>query len=292
MTASIPIHSGMSAFAADYDGFVLDLWGVIHDGTVLFPGVVDCLERLDGAGKKIVMLTNAPRRAHAIAASMEKMGMPRAYCAAIMSSGEATHLSLRGRYDAVLAGTGPHCFHIGPERDENLFDGLDIERVADVAAADFIVNTGPWVDGAKVSDYEVTLAAGAGRGLPMVCANPDLEVIRGGNRIICAGALARRYEEMGGKVRYFGKPRPAIYDSCFAMLGIGERARILAVGDSLRTDIAGAKGAGIAAVLVAGGLHGEEFGADGGDGLDGARIARACAEAGVAPIAAIPGFVW
>ncbi len=294
MTTAIPILDGMSALAADYDGFIVDLWGVIHDGTTLYPGVVDCLRRLDKAAKTFVMLTNAPRRAHAIATGMEAMGMPAEFCKSIMSSGEATYLSLRDRNDPFLAATGRRCLHIGPARDETLFEGLDIERVADVAAAQFIVNTGPWVDGARVSDFEDILAAGAAKGLPMICANPDLEVIRGGRRIICAGALAARYEDLGGRVRYFGKPRPAIYDSCFEMLGIKDRRRILAVGDALRTDIAGAKAVAVDAVLVAGGLHGEAFAGAGGGGsaLDAGRIAKACGLAGLAPVAALAGFVW
>ncbi len=281
----------MSALVADYDGFILDLWGVMHDGSTLYPGVVDCLQHLDKAAKKFVMLTNAPRRAHAIATSMQGMGMPAKFCKSIMSSGEATYLNLRDRDGPFLAETGRRCLHIGPARDENLFEGLDLERVTDVAAAQFIVNTGPWEDGARVSDYEDILQSGAMKGLPMICANPDLEVIRRGSRVICAGTLAARYEELGGAVRYFGKPRPAIYDSCFELLGISNRRRILAVGDALRTDIVGAKAVEVDAVLVAGGLHGEAFAATGG-GLDGSRIAQACRQAGLAPIAALPGFVW
>ena len=290
MADPLDIHPGMSAVASAYDGFVLDLWGVIHDGRTLYPGVVDCLDRLGKAGKSFVMLSNAPRRAPAIARSIGRMGMPAAFCRNIVSSGEATFLSLKTRTDPWFAALGRRCLHIGPERDENLFAGIDIERVAAVAEAEFIVNTGPWEDGALVSDYEQMLADGAGRGLPMVCANPDLEVIRGGKRIICAGALAARYEALGGEVRFLGKPHRSIYDGCFELLGIADHGRIAAIGDSLRTDIAGAKAAGIDSILVIGGLHGEAFGAAGA--ADGAILAAACAEAGHMPTAAIPAFTW
>lgn len=290
MVKSLDIHPGMSAIAPAYDGFVLDLWGVIHDGMTLYPGVVDCLSRLSAAGKKLVMLSNAPRRASAIARSMDRMGMPAEFCRNIISSGEATFLNLKTRSDPWFAALGRRCLHIGPARDENLFEGLDLERVATVGEAEFIINTGPWQDGEQVSDYEGALSDGARRGLPMVCANPDLEVIRGGRRIICAGALAKRYEELGGEVRYLGKPFRSIYANCFELLAVADRRRIVAVGDSLRTDIAGAEAAGIDSILVIGGLHGAAFGAAGA--ADGAALAAACAGEGHMPKAAIPTFVW
>lgn len=291
MTAPIPCYSGMSELAPEYDGFVLDLWGVIHDGISLYPGVVDCLHNLDRAGKRLVMLSNAPRRGPAIAKSMRRMGMPEKYCRNIMSSGEATYQGLRDRDDPWMEGIGRKCLHIGPERDLSLFEGLDIERVEDAGDADYIVNTGPWEDGEEVADYEARLALGAGRGLKMICANPDLEVIRGGRRIICAGALARRYEELGGEVRYFGKPRPAIYQSCFDMLGIDDRSRILAVGDSPRTDIAGAIAVGIQSILVVGGLHGEELLGPGGE-ADGRLLAESGVLDGHIPGGIIKAFQW
>jgi len=291
MASSIPFYSGMSDLAPAYDGFVLDLWGVIHDGVSLYPDVVDCLEHLEAAGKKFVMLSNAPRRAPAIADSMLHMGMPEKFCRNIMSSGEATYVALHDPDDPWFVDRRRHCLHIGPKRDLNLFEGLDIERVSTADEADFIVNTGPWADGEAVADYAQLLESGAARGLRMICANPDLQVIRGGRRIICAGALAQYYEELGGEVRYFGKPRPEIYDSCFTMLDIEERGRILAVGDSLRTDIAGAAAVGIDSVLVVGGLHGEELlGPNGAP--DQRLLAEACAQEGFFPGGALTTFRW
>jgi ribonucleotide monophosphatase NagD (HAD superfamily) len=123
-----------------------------------------------------------------------------------------------------------------------------------------------------------------------VCANPDLVVIHDGRPALCAGALAEHYERIGGRVRWHGKPYPSVYDSCLALLGVAERRRILAVGDSLRTDIAGAAGAGIASLLIAGGVHAAEFAA--GGALDQARIAAAVRESGTGPIAVAARFVW
>ncbi len=292
MATRVPLADGISAFVDNYDAVIIDLWGVIHDGVNLFPGVVDCLRRLADQGKPFAMLSNAPRRAAFIARGMEQMGLPAALYPHIMSSGEATWRELLSRTDPWYAGLGRRCYHIGPERDENLFDGLDIERVDALQDADIILNTGPWRDEERVEDYEDRLSTGARLEISMICANPDLQVIRGGKRIICAGALARRYEALGGAVRYLGKPHAAIYDYCFEQLGEVERRRILAIGDSLRTDIAGAAAAGIDSALVVGGIHAEELGATNGAACEPEEIARLCAREGLSPVAAVPAFVW
>jgi len=293
MTQPVPLIDGIGPLVSNYRALIVDLWGVIHDGVMLYPGVADTLRSLAGAGVPYAMLTNAPRRAAAIGRAMDRMGLPEALRPHVMSSGEATFLGLKERRDPWYAGTGRRCLHIGPSRDDGLFDGLEIERVADIAEAELIVNTGPWEDDETVADYEDRLAQGAARGLKMVCANPDLEVIRGGRRIICAGALAARYEALGGEVLYYGKPHPPIYRMCLSQLGDPPAGRVLAIGDSLRTDIAGATAMGMDSVLVIGGIHGEEFTAGaGGRAAIEARVADACAKAGQAPVAAIAEFVW
>ena len=294
MAKIVPLADGISAFIDNYDAVVIDLWGVIHDGVNLYPGVADCLQRLLDQRKPYALLSNAPRRATAIARGMGQMGLPPSLYPHIMSSGEATWRGLKDRREAWFDGVGDRCFHIGPQRDANLFDETSLVPVGSVADADFILNTGPWEDGETVADYEDRLVAGAKSGLKMICANPDLEVIRGGRRIICAGALARRYEELGGDVLYFGKPYRPIYDSCLHLIGDPDPIRVLAIGDSLRTDIAGAAGMGMDSILVLGGIHGEAF----TSGNSRARreveanIAVACTAEGHFPIAAIAEFSW
>ncbi|MGB8275107.1 MAG: TIGR01459 family HAD-type hydrolase, partial [Alphaproteobacteria bacterium] len=206
---------GLAPLAGDYDGFICDLWGVIHNGFAPYPGVVACLERLRDLNKHVVLLSNAPRRAAPIARQMTGMGLDPALYDHVHSSGEHVHGELASRQDPWIAGLGCACLHIGPERDSSIFEGLDLDLVADVAAADFVLNTGPWADDETVADYERPLEAARARSLPMICANPDREVIRGAHRIVCAGALAARYEELGGEVRYFGKPYPDVYRRCF-----------------------------------------------------------------------------
>jgi len=290
---AIPFYPGVAPLAARYDGFVLDLWGVIHDGIAPYPRVADTLRRLKAMGKRVVLLSNAPRRANEIANAMaRKMALGAELYDELISSGEAAYWALKKREEPFFQRLGRACYLMGPERDHGMLDGLDLDKVERMEEAEFILATGVDWDDDRLDIYEPALEIGAGRHLPMVCANPDLEVIRGGKRVLCAGSLARRYEALGGEVRYFGKPYAPIYELCFARMGIGDRARLVAVGDSLRTDIAGAEAAGIASVLVTGGLHAEELGIAHGEHPDPTALAEACARAGHIPTAAIPAFVW
>lgn len=291
MAPPVPHYSGVAGIADLYDGFVLDVWGVLHDGVTLFPGVVEALDRLRDAGKRVVLLTNAPRRSSAVAGTMMAMGMPEAHCARLLSSGEAAFADLDERRGRFYDGLGNRFIHIGPARDRGLFDGLDWEETASLDGVDLIVNTGPWEDGETVADYETLLAEGASSRVPMICANPDLEVVRGGRRIACAGALAQRYEELGGTVRYLGKPAAEIYEYCFRSLEGLDRFRIAAIGDSFRTDLVGARNAGIDPVLSVGGIHAAELaGPDGAP--DPERLASLAEEWDVLPAASIPAFRW
>jgi HAD superfamily hydrolase (TIGR01459 family) len=186
---------------------------------------------------------------------------------------------------------GRGAYHLGPERDRGLLEGLDLDETADIAKASFLLNTGAHLAQSEVADYEAVLALAARRGLPMVCANPDLEVIRGGMREICAGMLALRYEELGGTVCYHGKPHESVYRRILPQLGL-DAARVIAVGDSLRTDIAGARRARISSLLVTGGIHAEELGIAAGGHPDPKLLAQICARSGERPDVAAPAFVW
>jgi HAD superfamily hydrolase (TIGR01459 family) len=282
--------SGLRDLAADYDGYILDLWGVVHDGVSPYPGVLDCMKRLVDAGKRVILLSNAPRRADDVVRRITAIGVPGGLYHGVMSSGEEAWRYLKRRDDPFYAGLGRRCLHICSDRDLEIRDGLGLTYVEEPDLAEFILNTGPagWDD--TIEDYAALLAASRDRGLKMVCANPDLTVMHGAKLALCAGALAVHYEEIGGTVRWHGKPHRSVYKSCFTMLGVADRARILAIGDSLRTDIAGANGAGIDSLLIAGGLHAREF-APGGR-LDLACIADASKAAGVRPGTAAFRFNW
>jgi HAD superfamily hydrolase (TIGR01459 family) len=283
---------GLSAVVDRYDGFILDLWGVLHDGVRPYPGVVDTLRQLKRYGKRAVILSNGPRRAAALIRRTAEIGITADLYDDLHSSGEEAWRLMRERSDPAYAALGRRVCVIGPERDRDLLDDLDLEVAVSPINASFLLATGLAHAAETVADYEQALAAGAAHGRPMVCANPDLEVVRAGVREFCAGALAARYEALGGVVRYVGKPHPAVYHTCLARLGTVARSRILAVGDSLRTDVAGAAGVGVDSLLVLGGIHAEELAAGADSGPDPARLAAACARAGQWPTYAVPAFAW
>jgi HAD superfamily hydrolase (TIGR01459 family) len=245
------------------------------------------LTRLRAARKRTLLLSNAPRRNEAARAAMRAMGITDDLYDDILTSGEATHEALRDPPDAWWDQLGPRLYHLGPERDRNVFAGLDLTPVRTPAEATFVLNTGP--DDTRsphdVAEFEDVLEDCHSARLPMVCANLDLAVVRGGERVICAGALAARYLELGGDVREVGKPHPGIYRAVLDRLGVTP-ARVLAVGDALRTDIAGAAAAGLNSCWVLGGIHGEAL------GHDPARASAVAFEAGFYPIASIMGFAW
>lgn len=288
----IPIHDRLSAVADRYDAFLVDLWGVLHDGVHAFPEAVACLHALRDHDKKIVILSNAPRRAGEVMARNADLGIDPALATAVMSSGEDAWRHLAERPDDWYRALGPRCYHLGPERDQGMRDGLAYTFVDDPAAADFILNTGARGGDDTVAHYEDLLRAAQRAGLPMICANPDLEVIRGGRREICAGAIAARYEALGGQVRYHGKPHPGIYRTCLALLDGVPRGRIAAIGDSLRTDIAGANAVGIDALFIADGLQGAALGVDAEGYPDPTRLAAVCAAEGHVPAAVLPRLRW
>ena len=269
---------GIATLAPEYDGFIVDLWGVIHDGTTLYEGALDALARLRRTGKPIVLLSNAPRRAAAAQSGLRALGVDDDLYKAVMTSGEATWAAL-GQY------AGARVYHLGPDRDRNVLDGRDVTRVDLPEDATLLLNTGPddRYDPSSIEPYLPEVAACLAAGLPMICANPDLEVIRaGGVRVVCAGALALWYEERGGKVRWIGKPYPEIYATTLDLLAVPAR-RVLAIGDALRTDIAGAQAAGIDSCWVLGGIH----------ALDSPEHAEAEAQAvALHPVATTPGFRW
>jgi HAD superfamily hydrolase (TIGR01459 family) len=284
--------SGFAPLAERYSGFVLDLWGVIHDGVNAFPHSVDTLSRLKAAGKRTLLLSNVPRPNAAAQAMMRRMGIDDSLYSGILTSGEAVRRALSNPPDLWWTELGTRVFHLGPARDRPVLEGLPLTVVDTPSEADFVLNTGP-DDHRNPSDmnaFEAVLRACAVHRLKMICANPDLEVIRGGVRVLCAGALALRYQQLGGDVRSLGKPDPAIYQPVLEQLGLPP-SEVLAVGDSLRTDIAGAIGVDLHACWVLDGIHGAEF-ADGAGGFDTARAEGAAHAAGLTPVATVPRFIW
>lgn len=284
--------SRFSALADHYDGFILDLWGVIHDGVRAFPQAIHCLDRLRSSNKPVLLLSNVPRPNAPVRAMMRRMGIEDHLYTAILTSGEAVRQALIDPPDQWWANLGPRVFHLGPDRDRPILDGLPREIVRTPEGADFVLNTGPDdnLDPTALAAFSPVLRDCARNRLPMICANPDLEVLRGGVRVLCAGALAVEYRELGGDVCSIGKPDPTIYRSALRQLGV-PAGRVLAVGDALGTDIAGAAGSGLDSCWVLGGLHGAAL--VGPDGRLSPGLAEQFAtDAGLRPVASIPSFTW
>ena len=253
-----------------------DLWGCLHDGVRVFPAAAAALERFRVGGGTVVLITNSPRPAGAVARQLDSLGCPRAAWDLVVSSGDAAQAAMvAGRF-------GRRVHHIGPERDLVFFEDetgrpFDIERVP-LEDAEGIVCTGLFDDRVETpDDYRATILFGKTRGLKLLCANPDVIVDVGDRRIYCAGAIAAAYAEAGGRSYYFGKPHPPIYALArekLAGMGIeAEPDEILCVGDGVATDVAGALGEGLDVLFVTGGLAAEETRTTREDGPDPALVA-------------------
>lgn len=258
--------SSLADIGGMYDVLFCDLWGCVHDGLNLFPPAVAALQAFRAGGGTVVLMTNAPRTHGAVARRLDRMGMPRDAWDLIVASGDATQ-------EAMLNGAaGQRVWHLGPEKDDDLFTEIPpalahlpaITRVP-LEDAQGIICTGPFDEFNEVpADYRGRFLSAKTRGLKMLNANPDLVVDVGETRIYCAGALAALYTEMGGQVLSFGKPHPPIYDLARRKLAeIGrlvDDGRILVVGDGILTDVAGARGEGLDAIFLTGGLEAARFG--------------------------------
>jgi HAD superfamily hydrolase (TIGR01459 family) len=283
--APLPI-AGLHEVAADYDALICDVWGVLHDGKHAHAGAVDALRHFRAAFGPVVLLSNAPRPVRDLQEQFKTYGVPADCYDAIVTSGAATREELAMRAD----GRQLAVFHLGPERDRGLIEGLSIDCVHPEAAS-VVLCTGLFDDDTETpADYREMLQGFERRGLTMLCANPDIVVQRGTKLVYCAGAIAHAYDELGGEVVYFGKPHAPIYRPVLAAAAkAAGRAvvRPLAVGDGLQTDIRGANAVGIEALFIADGIHGEEIGDASPDVL-----ARLFEEAGVAAKAAMRRLVW
>lgn len=269
--------SSSHSLTEKYDLFLLDLWGVVHDGSHLYPGVKEVLEKLRAAGKKVIFISNAPRRSHKVKAVLNELGVGEELYLDAVSSGEVGYQWLA----SGKAPWGKQYFYIGPGKDADVLDGLDYVRVDDVKAADFLLNVGFGSEEQTSDDFSMLLRAAKGLSLPMLCLNPDLEVVKiTGQRFPCAGVLGREYERLGGEVTWFGKPYTAIYDYCEGEAH-GTKERTLAVGDSIHTDIAGGQDYGIDTLLITGGILKQE---------SETRIAEMCLAQGVRPTYIAPSL--
>ncbi len=254
-------HQGLSTIIDKYDVLFVDLWGVIHDGIEAYPGITEALISLQEAEKKVIFISNAPRRAFKAIEGLQKLGIPDGLYDAVITSGEVVYQSLVGGSPFIVNGnSGKRFIIIGPERDACLLDGTDYIKVMDVKDADFMIVTGFDNDDSTMEEKQHYLDEAIKLNLPLICANPDLVIVRiSGKRALCAGAIAIRYIEMGGRVIQFGKPYRQVYLKAMELAGSPAKERVAAIGDSMLTDIKGAKDFGIDSYLIPGGIHGKEL---------------------------------
>lgn len=285
--AQSPVFARFAPLAHAYDVALCDVWGVLHDGLAAHQAAGDALTRFRAQGGAVVLVSNAPRASDWVISHLDGYGVPRSAWDAVITSGDVTRHMLAER-----GATRVH--HIGPERDVPLFGDERIERVSVEDAAVAVV-TGLVNDQSEVpEDYRPRLEALKARGLPLICANPDLVVQIGDQLLWCAGSLADMYRDMGGETHYAGKPYAPIYDAALDVAadilkrGV-DRGRVIAIGDAVRTDLAGATSAGIDCLFVADGIHGDELGRG---SPDPEKLSALFAEHGYAPVAVTPQLVW
>ena len=283
---SYEILKGFSAVATRYDIALIDLWGVVHNGKTPYPGVLNCLEKMRVAGITRILLSNAPRRASAVAQQIEGFGIPRDAYDHIVSSGSVTFDALRDGLPALLGRS--RYFYCGPEKDAQLLKGLNFAPVTRLENAHFLLVAGLYKDETeRAEDYDEILRFALARDLPLVCVNPDISVMRGTRILPCAGAIAARYTALCGQVIQFSKPFAPAYEACMDGRSV-PRSRVVAIGDSPRTDIAGANAFGIDSIFVTGGLHRKDV----GDPIDVNRLAKFINTSGAYPTAVLPELRW
>lgn len=274
--------------APNYDVLLCDVWGVVHNGEVSFPAACDALMQARALGKTVVFITNAPRPGEAVMRQLDGLLVPRAACNAIVSSGDVTRSVIESRKGQSLC-------HLGPERDHAIFAGLDVQ-FAPLESADYVVCSGLDDDETQTpEDFRARLEIMLKRKLFMVCGNPDLVVERGDRLVYCAGSVAELYATMGGEVLYAGKPYRPIYELALqkAETASGRKAdlsRVLAIGDSVRTDLKGAHGFGVDFLFMTAGIHAEELGGRAQPDVNAMKTIFAAA--GSMPTAVMWELVW
>jgi HAD superfamily hydrolase (TIGR01459 family) len=293
----------IAEIADKYDIFFVDLWGVIHDGVEAYPGVHEALASLKQAGKKVIFISNAPRRAFRAVEGLRNLNIADDLYDNVVTSGEVTFEYLKNVRGEQWIVDGNHYspptahysryIILGPDRDNGLLDGAGYEKVLAVKDADFMVVTGFDHDDSNMDEMQPYLDEAIKLNLPLICANPDLIVVRlSGKRALCAGVIANKYAEMGGYVTYFGKPYKEVYERAMQLVGSVPKNRIAAIGDSLLNDIKGANDFGIDSYLIPGGIAGEELGIVHGQLPTQEKLKAFCDKHGVTPTGVLARFVF
>jgi HAD superfamily hydrolase (TIGR01459 family) len=286
--ASPALTEHFGTLAGGYVAVLSDVWGVIHNGVAANTAACDALRRFRQQGGTVMLITNAPRPGNVVVKFIDKVGVPHDAYDGIVSSGDVTRAVMAERPDKAV-------FHIGPERDLPIFDGLGLDFVP-LDQANYVVCTGLRNDEIETPEtYRAELGELRRRKMFMLCGNPDLVVERGEKLVYCAGAVADLYKSLGGEVLYAGKPHRPIYDLALSRVAALRGAtpqlkNVLAIGDSIRTDLKGATDVGIDCLFVTAGIHAEELGDRHDPNLS--ALNRIFADAGIAPKAVTRRLTW
>lgn len=282
------VIDGLAAIADGYDLVFSDVWGVLHNGMKAHPAACEALVAMRRRGVPVILITNAPRQAPVVVGQLDRLGVPRAAYDAIVTSGDVSRDYMRTRPGAPV-------HHVGPQRDVVVFEGIDT-RLVGIEEADYVVCTGLVDDRTETpDDYQERLERMKARDLFFLCGNPDKVVEVGHDLIFCAGAIGDRYQSMGGEVLYAGKPYEPAYEACwrYAERILGHRpprSRVLAIGDAMRTDVAGAVRMGFDCLFLAEGIHAEVLLDANGVRADG--LAALIAETGQRPRHVMRKLTW
>lgn len=250
---------GVYEFLDCYDGYIVDQWGVLHNGVTPYPNAIETLKQLREHKKQVIIISNSGKRTAYNIDLLEKMGFGPSLYRAVISAGEVTWQGLFAQEEKPFANLGKNCFLISKNKDTALIDGLNITVVDKPEEADFILLTGTDAPKTTLEDYEPLLKAGVAKGLPLICANPDMVTVQGNERYMGPGALAVRYREFGGVSHFVGKPHAPIFRHCQTLFQNVLPARTIIIGDSLTHDIAGGVALDIDTCFVTTGVHASSF---------------------------------
>lgn len=274
-------QTSLAALAERYDVFFVDQFGVLHDGTAAYPGAIEALAGLKARGKTVVLLSNSGKRAAPNERRMVRLGFDASSWDFFVSSGEVAWRSFAGELGVPRRPEGTRCLVIARDGDRSAVDGLGFELVEEGAMAGFVLLAGSEGDRFSLDHYRDLLAPAAKAGVPLICTNPDMIMLTPLGPRFGAGRIAALYAELGGPVEWIGKPYPAIYAAALRLAGAPDKARVVAIGDSIEHDIAGARNAGIGAALVRSGILAE---------LDAAALEALYREHGARPDHVLAGF--